>query len=388
MARHENSTGDRSLSPNEPSHPAPPKTSGQSDVAAGAVLQVEKHDYTDLRPGDGIRAHGLAGFDPIYTDIVDYIIRCTHRIWDEKNVGLIYTHYTHNAVVFTSLGTTYSREEVVRGTLQRIAEFPERRGLGHQVIWGGNDVDGFYTSHLVTSVGRSSTTGPYGAPTGKMFYLRTFADCLVYRNRIYREWIVRDNIAQILQFGLDPDTVAATMAAEQTARGVTAPQLGDPARLLGQEPPAERIDTSLASTEEEAALLQSLHRIWNGRMFGELRDIYAPHVAWHGPRMSDIHGIAALTHQYFALIAMMPDATWTPHHVCTVENANEGGRKIAVRWTLEGHHSGWGVLGAPTQKPLWALAISHYHVVGGRIVEEFTLWDELALRVQLKLPAA
>ena len=102
--------------------------------------------------------------------------------------------------------------------------------------------------------------------------------------------------------------------------------------------------------------------------------------------MSDVHGIAALTHQYFALLAMMPDATWTPHHVCTVEDCNEGGAKIAVRWTLEGNHGGWGVLGPPTQKPLWVLAVSHYHIVRGRIVEEFTLWDELALRVQLKLP--
>jgi hypothetical protein len=34
------------------------------------------------------------------------------------------------------------------------------------------------------------------------------------------------------------------------------------------------------------------------------------------------------------------------------------------------------------------MAMSHYHVVAGRIVEEYTLWDELALRVQLKLAPA
>ena len=215
MARHEKSNNGHSDS-----------VDGAVPVVAGEgreVLQVEKHDYTELRPNDKPRAHSLEGFDPIYTDIVDYIIRCTHRIWDEKNVGLIYTHYTHNAVVFTPLGSSYSREEVVRGTLQRIAEFPERRGLGHQVIWNGNDVDGFYTSHLVTSVGRSSTAGPYGAPTGKMFYSRTFADCMVFRNRIFREWIVRDNIAQLLQFGIDPDIVATKMA-RRTGRARGSPR--------------------------------------------------------------------------------------------------------------------------------------------------------------------
>jgi len=63
------------------------------------VMQVERHDYVDLAPTGRPRCGSLRGFDPIYTDIVDYIVRCTHRIWDERDVGLIYTHYTHNAVL-------------------------------------------------------------------------------------------------------------------------------------------------------------------------------------------------------------------------------------------------------------------------------------------------
>ncbi len=355
---------------------------------ADAVLQVEKHDYVDLRPNDRAQIAGMDGFDPIYTDIVDYIVRCTHRIWDEKDVGLIYTHYAHNAVVYSSLGTTYTREEVVRATLQRIVEYPERRGLANQVVWNGNDVDGFYTSHLITSVGRHTAPGPYGAPTGKTFTARTIADCMIYRNRIYREWLVRDNMGQLLSLGLDPDVVATKMAAENAGRGVTAYQLGDSARLLGQEPPAERIDTSIASTDQEAELLQKLHQIWNWRMFGMVPQLYAPRVMWHGPRMKDLYGTAMMTQQLMGLLAMIPDASWMPQHICSVEQSNEGGSKIALRWTLEGHHTGWGALGAPTGKPLFVMGMSQFHIVDGRIREEYTLWDELALRVQLKLPPA
>ena len=65
------------------------------------VMQVERHDFTDLVPTDRPRAQPMQGFDPIYTDIVDYIIRCTHRIWDERDVGLIYSHYTHNCVLYS-----------------------------------------------------------------------------------------------------------------------------------------------------------------------------------------------------------------------------------------------------------------------------------------------
>ena len=121
----------------------------------GPVLQVERRDYTDLVPTDRPRAHGMRGFDPVYTDIVDYIVRCTHRIWDERDIGLIYSHYTHNAVIYYPLGTIYNREDIVRDTIQRLVTFPERRGMATHVIWNGNDVDGFYTS--ITSPAQAGT---------------------------------------------------------------------------------------------------------------------------------------------------------------------------------------------------------------------------------------
>src|SRR3712207_6776893 len=118
--------------------------------AAEKVMQVERHDYVDLAPTNRPRSQSLRGFDDCYTDIVDYIVRCTHRIWDERDVGLIYTHYTHNSILYSALGTKYNREDVVRDTIQRLVSLPERRGMATQVIWSGNDQDGFYTSHLIT----------------------------------------------------------------------------------------------------------------------------------------------------------------------------------------------------------------------------------------------
>ena len=34
----------------------------------------------------------LPGFDEEYLDIVDYIIKITHRIWEEKGIGLSLIH--------------------------------------------------------------------------------------------------------------------------------------------------------------------------------------------------------------------------------------------------------------------------------------------------------
>ncbi len=212
------------------------------DAPREEVLQVERRDYVDLAPTNRPRSQSLRGFDPIYTDIVDYIVRCTHRIWDERDIGLIYTHYTHNAVLYTSLGALYNREDVVRDTIQRLTAFPERRGMATQVIWRGNDVDGFYTSHLVTGSGRHSQFGPFGKPTNRPFVSRTIADCMVHENRIYREWLVSDNMALVRQLGLDADEIARARAAEMHARGHALVDIGENRRLLGQNPPETEAD--------------------------------------------------------------------------------------------------------------------------------------------------
>jgi predicted ester cyclase len=348
------------------------------------VLQVERRDYVDLAPTNRPRSQSLRGFDPIYTDIVDYIVRCTHRIWDERDIGLIYTHYTHNAVLYTSLGALYNREDVVRDTIQRLTAFPERRGMATQVIWRGNDVDGFYTSHLVTGSGRHSQYGPFGKPTNRPFVSRTIADCMVHENRIYREWLVSDNMALVRQLGLDADEIARARAAEMHARGHALVDIGENRRLLGQNPPETEADLTIAHTNSERECLRWLHEIYNKRMFGTIKDVYAPNAQWHGPLMKELYGRAAVLHQTLALVGMMPDCAYVPQHICSTP-CDEGGEKIAVRWVMEGHHLGYGSLGAPTGHRLFVMGMSHFHIVDGMVRDEWTVYDELAMLTQLKL---
>ena len=352
--------------------------------AARSVLQVERRDFTDLVPTQRERAQSMRGFDSCYTDIVDYIVRCTHRIWDERDVGLIYTHYTHNCVAYSSLGTVYNREDIVRETIQRIVELPDRRGMATQVIWRGDDVNGFYTSHLVTGTGRHTEYGMFGKPTGRTFVARTIADCMIHENKIYREWLVRDNMALIVQLGLDPHAVATDMARKQFDKGNTVVEIGENRRMIGQYPPADKADTSIAHNDTEVQMLEWLHHIYNKRMFGKIESIYAPNVQWHGPLMRELFGVAAVLQQTMRLVAMIPDGYLVPQHICS-NRCEEGGEKIAVRWIMDGHHLGYGSLGAPTGHRLFVMGMSHFHVVDGKIVDEWVVYDDLSMLVQLKL---
>jgi hypothetical protein len=82
-------------------------------------------------------------------------------------------------------------------------------------------------------------------------------------------------------------------------------------------------------------------------MFGKIHEIYAPNVQWHGPLMRELFGIAAVLQQTMRLVAMIPDGAFIPQHICS-NTCEEGGEKVAVRWIMDGHHLGYGSLGAPT----------------------------------------
>ena len=119
-------------------------------------------------------------------------------------------------------------------------------------------------------------------------------------------------------------------------------------------------------------------------MFGILREVYAPSVQWHGPLMRELFGQAAVLQQTMRLVAMIPDAAFVAQHVCS-NPCDEGGEKVAVRWIIDGHHLGHGSLGPPTGQPLFVMGVSHFHVVDRRIVDDWTVYDELAMLTQTKL---
>ena len=86
------------------------------------------------------------------------------------------------------------------------------------------------------------------------------------------------------------------------------------------------------------------------------------------------------------LIATMPDCVYIPQHICSVPS-DEGGEKIAVRWIMEGHHLGHAMMGAPTGHRIFLLGVSHYHIINGRVVEQWDVYDEMAMLTQIKLGA-
>jgi hypothetical protein len=74
----------------------------------------------------------MRGFEDHYTDIIDFIVRVTHHIWEDKHIGYIYDHYRHNIRVIDDYGLNIGRDKVIANTIQFINAFPDIRLVANE----------------------------------------------------------------------------------------------------------------------------------------------------------------------------------------------------------------------------------------------------------------
>ena len=179
-----------------------------SSAEVNSVRHWDYNDYLNLPS----KAQSLPGFEGDYRDLVDYILKITHRIWEEKGIGIIYDTYHNNVVMHFGSFNVSGIKSVISGTLQTLFSFPDRKLIGQNVIWSPHEGKGYLSSHRIISTATNMNDSSFGPATGRKVTFRTAVDCAVENNRIYEEWLVRDNLWIVKQLGLDPLAVAGKMA--------------------------------------------------------------------------------------------------------------------------------------------------------------------------------
>lgn len=357
-----------------------------SSMSSSAIPNVGGRDIAQILEPQGLPRQHIPGFDPEYADIVDYILRCTHRIWEQKDVGLIATHYGSDITVHMMTGPTFGMEGVIAGTARTLSAFPDRTLTGEAVIWSDEGEGSYLSSHRITSSATNLGTSELGPATGKRITFTTIADCLCKANLIIEEWLVRDYSHMALQLGYHPRAVARLHAEADKAKGQgRADWRQRNMQAILDVPQSGWTDHAIpdAASEPDAFAAAIFDQIIAHRRFGRVREVYSPAARWNGPGGRRLFGWGEITGWYTAIIGSFGDARINVDHIAHVQAAG-GALDIAVRWSLTGTHDGGALYGPATGERIFILAVTHWRVVGGRIAEEVTVFDEVALMRQME----
>ncbi len=328
---------------------------------------------------EGPRRQNLPGYEPVYRDFVDYIIRCTHRIWEQKNVGLCRTHYAADCAIHTLAGPVTGVEAVVQNTMTTLGATPDRRLIGEDVIWSDDGEQGLYSSHRIVS--RSTHIGDdplLGGATMVANGVMTIADCLCRENRIVEEWLVRDNLRGVLQVGGDPLAIACAQAVSD--------QAGEQARHHWRTDWIARTrtqaDISIPEGHPAAIPAAMLATAWRDDMFGDAAAALSPvcEVLWPANRHGWGRGywIGCLAQ----IRGVLHEVAYRLEHIAA-RPLPGGDVAVALRWAVAGTHGGIGIWGPPAGREILICAVSHYRLRGKSIIEDVTVFDELAVLRQV-----
>lgn len=344
------------------------------DVEAVAGRTIE--ELLNERP----RRMPLDGFEPVYSDLVDYIIRCTHRIWEQKGVGLCRTHYSVDGRVWMLSGVSVGSEQVVSNTLSSLAHWPDRSPVGEEVIWSEDAPGEFLSSHRLTSIATSLGDDPtVSGAVGKRTHIMVMADCLCRDNLIIDEYITRDNAQLGRQCGLEPRTMARAQA--------DADRTGDPGRHDWRAEMIAEVREAPANLPPEGhparPVAEALRVAFEEELFDEAAAIASPSIDSYWPSGRKGVGRGFWTGCLIQLRSALTDARFRVGH-WAARPLPGGDVAVALRWWITGKHTLPGVWGQPSGRDIIVLAISHYRLRGGRMIEDITCYDEVAVLRQVE----
>lgn len=315
--------------------------------------------------------------DPRFADPPAWILAITEEIWEGRGLATLHRHYAPDVLVRSPMGVTRGNAAVIAATLETLAELPDRRLLGEDVIWCAGPEGGFLSSHRILSTATHTGHGRYGPPSGRRLVYRVIADCHAVAGRIDDEWLIRDQGAIVRQLGSDPASFArAQIEAEGGPERCTRPltPASDPAgpyRGRGEPGPWGALHADL------------LTRIMAGELSAIVRE-YDRACQLELPGGITSHGHDAADRFWLGLRASFPDARFEIHHAIGREDPLSPPR-AALRWSLCGRHAGFGAFGRPSGAEVLVMGLSHAELGPRGLRREFVLIDEVAVWKQILL---
>jgi predicted ester cyclase len=317
--------------------------------------------------------YDLAGF----ASVPDYIYGITRAIWEDRGIGeRLEAYYAPDINVRAPTGLTRGNDGVTAQTLQTLHQFPDRQLVGEDVIWTAAPARSFLSSHRLVSVMTHSGDGVLGRAQGRAVRSRIIADCWVQDGQVKEEWLVRDQAAFARCLGMSAQQLAQDIAERERAAG-------QPVSFFtpAQDVPS-RYTPVIADDPAVARHIAGMTDLWGGKRTAAIRDLYFPGACVEVPGGGSLHGHGDIDRWVIGYLASFPDARFEVHSA-TVNRDLGLPVRIALRWSLDGQHEGWGHFGPPSGTPVHVMAISHVWMAQDGVRLEWVVIDEVSIWKQI-----
>lgn len=319
----------------------------------------------------------MKGFSDRWTDLPDYILGITKEIWEDRGIETLNHYYTPDIPVRLPEGISIGNQNTINSTLATLAEFPDRELTGEDVIWSGNENDGFLSSHRLLTMGTHTGGGYFGEPTGKRFTVRAIADCAAINDQINDEWLIRDTAGIVKQLGMDPEQFARDLIEREGGPENCQPVYSPAIDVVGPY-------TARGNDNEWGARLSDvLQRIMN-KDLAVVRKEYDRAVHTEHPASTTVHSWADTESLWMGLRSSFPSAQFSIDHQIGREDPMLSPR-AAVRWSLQGKHDGWGMFGKPSGADVFIMGFTHAEFGPYGLRREYTLFGNVSIWKQIHL---
>ncbi len=349
-----------------------------SELSHENFHEVNSVDYNDYLKNKEAKTK-LKNFDSKYLDYAHYIYTITHNIWEEKGIGTIYDTYSNNVVMHLGNLNVNGISSVIAGTLSTLHGFPDRKLIGQNVITT-EERDGVYlSSHRIMSLATNVNESEFGCATGKKVTFRTTVDCLAKENRIFEEWLVRDNLWIVKQLGLDVHEVALKKAFQTVSKSGDIVNFGYPEPTTGQIFPKRYVRKNDSVCEFVKEVFTNLYMC---KDFNKVCDYYDTKAVVNYICDKNLFTHNQIQGMFLSLFSALPSSEFKLEKIMC-NSKKDGSYDVAVRWMLRGYHDGIGLFGTPSGKYVEILGINHLEIKDNKIIKEWFTFDGLDVYRQI-----
>lgn len=364
-------------------HPAAPLERAHMPTHFDISLAQYTRDRAHRIPPYLGPSQSMRGFDPEYRNIIDYIVRITYRIWETRarEVEYIGDCYSDDSIVYDDYGLQTGNAKIIADTHHTTGAFPDIILDAEEVIWAGDDEVAFHTSHLTRIIGTNTGPSRYGEATGAQINVPVIANCVARGNDIFLEHVLYNTSAMLRQLGIDLWSEADRLAADPPAGWPRTQAVWDDLRRAVSPPTPLGVATPVTGFDPDTFAREVHDSIWNGD--GAMIDaVYQTDLPFEGTTERAFSGTAAYKDYIASLRSAFPDLRHQVDEVYWMGNDDDG-YLVSTRWSAEGIHSGGSAYREPTGTACQIWGITQWRVKHGLIEQEWQLFNEFDLMMQI-----